>query len=289
MLGAPCNPCCASCGCDIPPSQVLMTASGVNTFNLLAGASSVLSSQEDQWFLQAARSGLIDSQRPMQYVAVRDDSVAPYGGYGFSFQQWDVFDSNASFTTGILSGGGQTLFAGLSGQTLVSQPRVTAVVNAALRRVGARLWAYFIKNNPGEPTADRYGNEYCMKFGGSISHVWAFWLEGSGETFLTTPHTLLLTCEIADSGYPFGYTPEQISYPALYVSSFGSSRPRTFPSPYICMPNNTFSASANAFFLDRWDQSFVHRDFLGSNIEISLQFSGGGIPSNYGGNRALPP
>lgn len=290
MLGSPCNACCSFCGCDIAPSQVLMTSPATRVAADLVAAFVTTGRPQDfntQLKLAIYQISFLHGG-PMQFVAVRDDSVAPYGGYGFKYADTTP-DLAGAFSFDVTAGGGG-FFAGGFQQGFVSKPGVVATLNVVRVGIGGVLFGYFIENNPSHPQSDRNGKPYCMKFGGSMSVSYAIYDTASGYTYQTTPDIATISFTIADTNLREGFS----SYPALYRSSqviqvapgvgFTQDR-RTFPSPYLCIPDNSFSVSAS-LFTRQYSRSYTNDEQPGV---IDLAFSGNGIRSASSGGPAVGP
>jgi hypothetical protein len=231
----------------------------------------------------------------MTCVAVRDDSVAPYGGYGFRYADTTP-DFGTAFSFGIQSGGGTFLPGGFQ-QGFISQPGVIATINVVRASFAATLFGYFIEQNPSHPQADRNGKPYCMKFGGSMSQRFAIWNAADNYTPQTAPDHATISFTVADANLSLGF--RYASYPALYKSSAPitafpgagvSADRRMFPSPYLCMPRNSFSASA-ALIMNPYQRTFRNDELTAWTTPgtIDLQFAGDGIPSGSSASYAVGP
>jgi hypothetical protein len=293
MLGSSCSQCCLYCGCDIPPSQVLMTSPSRAVLDDLVGAFATTGNPQDfNYQLKQAVGNLAFRSGQMACVAVRDDSVAPYGGYGFSYADTTP-DLSTAFSIGFFGGGGAFLPGGFQ-QGSVSQPGLIATLNVIRISFAATLFGYFIEQNPSHPQADRNGKPYCMKFGGSMSETFAIWDVANNYTPQTAPDYATLVFTIADANLGGGG-----SYPALYKSSapigfaFGqgvAADRRMFPAPYICMPNNSFSVGAS-LSMRQYSSSFTNQvlTIFTNPGRIDLEFAGDGIRSGSSANYAVGP
>jgi hypothetical protein len=287
MLGSPCSPCCAYCGCDIPPTQVLLTPyipAGV----ALAGLYSSATRTPTRYYFEAADRLLVQQA----CVATRDDSVATAGGYGYTFSQSGSVITDAGYVEFYTGGGG-----GLSGgfqQGWVSKPGLAAAIAMSLRAMTGTLVATFVAGDSSLPQADRNGTPYCVLFTGSVTQEWALWDLRESYTAITTDKTFRLTFNVASlSTLP---TVELNGYPALYRSSAGIganinntaglvSTPRTAPAPYLCLPDIRLPATCGVSFLSGYTQTIDQEQY----VWINTEFAGSGKRLIMTGSPALPP
>ena len=141
MLGSPCSPCCG-CRCDVPPTQVLFgwgytDAFPANRFGMNSTLYNLLYESNTEPFLQA--------------VLLRDDSIAPYGGFGYSYS-------------------GQPLVNGAPVQSFYG----SASTSATCTSFSARLFFFFARNaaftDPSDGTTP--GTRPCLRVGFFLSDSW---------------------------------------------------------------------------------------------------------------------
>jgi hypothetical protein len=287
MLGSPCSPCCAFCGCDIPPAQVLLTPylpDGVGLRGLYSSATRT----PTRYYFEAADRLLIQQA----CVATRDDSAAPAGGYGYTFSQSRSVINEAGYVEFYAGGGG-----GLSGgfqQGWVSKPGLAAAIAMSLRAMTGTLVAKFVAADSSLPQADRNGTAYCVLLTGSVTQEWALWDLRGSDTALTTDKTFRLTFNVASlstlptvqlNGYPALYRSSATIFPNVNNTAGLVNTPRTAPSPYLCLPDIRLPATCSVSFLSTYTQTIDQEQY----VWINTEFAGSGKRLFITGYPALPP
>ena len=98
MLGSPCSPCCG-CPCPLPPASAILRWGYLGALNY---GFPINSANINNVLYQL----LFNSNNPPSPEAVmsRDDSIAPYGGFGYSFSGAPTVGGSPLQVTGTVSG-----------------------------------------------------------------------------------------------------------------------------------------------------------------------------------------
>lgn len=151
MLGSPCSPCCpqAPCSCGVVPTQVVIST------NYFPGRTGIPSLTFDS--LPNDFSSRFPEYVVVSAVLARNDSIAPYGGYGYRYVGPPV-----AF--------GEDLYNNTGGY--------------ALRRdvIDVRFWFYLAANNTSLPTSVA-GTDICYRFGASYGDGWSWAQHPTNDTF----------------------------------------------------------------------------------------------------------
>lgn len=239
MLGSPCSPCCNQCVADIVPSQALISSGG----GMLYGVSRP----------SAMPSAILEPYQTSvglgsQVVMTRNDTVAPYGGIGWSFE--GGFDDVFAFTIPVTppAGGGGVIHANAS---------------ARIAYVRATLWVYQASNNPSGPQYDGDGNRICWLWGATLQESYLGRLtprdEGGDLGGYFVPDVRVEYTSGMASSSPARPTGELAAIYPYAGDDIYAPAPAVHRSPYHFMPSGLFQYGTATALL-RFAAQFVSYD-----------------------------